>query len=317
MDSKTNKTTRILKIYTSLIENYKIDKYKLANEFKVDKRTIQRDIDDIRNFLANYSTDSDNFDLVTYDHSNKKYHMEKSHETKFTKSESLAMCKILLSSRAFKKNEMDNILTKFLENCVSKSDKSNIEYLIVNEKYYYNELKHQKSFMDMMWEIGEAIKQRQYIEIEYEKANKKIVTRKLKPLTIMFQEFYFYLTAFIEDKDIKENFTVKNDDFPTIYRIDKIKKVTLLPQKYVVNHSTKFDEKKYRDRIQFMYGGKLRKLEFTYIGPDVNYVLDKLPTATSKKQSNNEYLITAEVFGIGIDMWLKSQEAYIKDVKLI
>lgn len=313
MDNKVNKTERILKIYTALIEDDKVNKDKLANEFKVDVRTIQRDIDDIRSFLAN----DQNSDNVKYSRSDKKYHLENLNKTKFTNSESLAICKILLSSRAFKKEEMTNILEKFLENCVSKSDKPSIDYLIRNEKHYYNELKHKKSFMNMMWEIGEAIRKKSYVEIEYEKPNKKIVTRKLKPITIMFQEFYFYLTAFIEDKNLKENFTVKNDDFPTIYRIDKIKKVTLLPQQYIVNYSTKFDEKKYRDRIQFMYGGKLRKLEFTYTGPDVNYILDKLPTATLKKISNNEYLITAEVFGIGIDMWLKSQDAYIRNVKLI
>ena len=55
-------------------------------------------------------------------------------------------------------------------------------------------------------------------------------TRKLKPVAIDFSEMYFYLTAFIDDKNVQKNFDVINDSFPTIYRIDRIKNLTVLDE---------------------------------------------------------------------------------------
>ncbi|MCU7557956.1 helix-turn-helix transcriptional regulator [Macrococcus capreoli] len=46
-----NKAQRLLTIYTRLINNQGINKINLADELEVDERTIQRDIDDIRNYL--------------------------------------------------------------------------------------------------------------------------------------------------------------------------------------------------------------------------------------------------------------------------
>ena len=56
-----------------------------------------------------------------------------------------------------------------------------------------------------------------------------------------------------------------------------------------------------------MYGGELKKIKFEYSGTDVDAILDRLPTAQIVKEENGVYTITAEVFGKGIDMWLRSQ----------
>ena len=56
-----------------------------------------------------------------------------------------------------------------------------------------------------------------------------------------------------------------------------------------------------------MYGGKLQKIKFKYKGESIESVLDRLPTAKIISQKNGEYLISAEVFGKGVDMWLRSQ----------
>ena len=59
-------------------------------------------------------------------------------------------------------------------------------------------------------------------------AQRVIVERKLKPVAIMFSEYYFYVTAFISDEEIKKDFEVLNDSFPTIYRIDRIRELKIL-----------------------------------------------------------------------------------------
>ena len=64
-----------------------------------------------------------------------------------------------------------------------------------------------------------------------------------------------------------------------------------------------------------MYGGKLQKIKFWYKGPSVEAVLDRLPTAEILQRDGKGYLISAEVFGKGIDMWLRSQGDMVETVK--
>ena len=63
-----------------------------------------------------------------------------------------------------------------------------------------------------------------------------------------------------------------------------------------------------------MQGGKLQKVSFTYTGQYLEAILDRLPTAQVIYRNENEYRIRAEVYGTGIEMWLRSQGEKIKDI---
>ena len=106
-----------------------------------------------------------------------------------------------------------------------------------------------------------------------------------------------------------------DDLFPTIYRIDRIRSFNVLDEHFRVPYSERFEEGEFRKRVQFMYGGKLERITFKYTGPSVEAVLDRLPTAEIVNQDDDGWIITAEVFGKGIDMWLRSQGEYIKSTK--
>lgn len=77
-------------------------------------------------------------------------------------------------------------------------------------------------------------------------------------------------------------------------------------------NSKRFEEGEFRKRIQFMYGGHLQRLRFLFKGGSYEYILDRLPTAKVVEESENGTLIEAEVFGKGIDIWLKSQGELIE-----
>ena len=139
------------------------------------------------------------------------------------------------------------------------------------------------------------------------KAYTKTITklkRRVKPVGIMFSEYYFYLTAFLEGKESFEN---PDDLFPTIYRIDRIRAFRVLDEHFVVPYKDRFQEGEFRKRVQFMYGGKLERIKFKYTGPSIEAVLDRLPTAQIVERGEAGWIVTAEVFGKGIDMWLGSQ----------
>ena len=282
-----DKIERILSIYTKLINGDIVRKPEIALKYGVNERSIQRDIDDIRDYLEREGAASGMLNSVAYDRTEKGYHLEQIYKIKLTNSEILAICKILLDSRAFTKGEMDAMLQKLIDCCVPKENQKLVTDLIRNEQFHYIEPHHKSVVIDKMWEIGQAIHNHQYIEIQYQGIQgSSVKTRKLKPLAIMFSEYYFYLTAFIEDEKVRENFNVLNDAFPTIYRIDRIQGLKILDEKFHIPYKDRFEEGEFRKRIQFMYGGKLRKVRFKYTGYSVEAVLDKLPTAKIESEEN-------------------------------
>lgn len=313
---KGDKISRVLQLYAKLVDGCVINKAEEAVNYGVNERSIQRDIDDIRSFLDFDSNRTGIVNTVVYDRIDKGYRLETLYKMRLKNSEVLALCKILLDSRAFAKEEMVGMIDRLITCCVPKSNHKLVKDLISNEEYHYVELRHKSDFIERMWDIGQAIRETKYIEIEYYRMkDKKTVTRKVKPVAIMFSEYYFYVTAFIDDEEVKKNFDVLNDSFPTIYRIDRIKELKILDEHFHIPYSSRFEEGEFRKRIQFMYGGKLQKVRFKYSGKDVDAILDRLPTAKILGEENGVYYIGAEVFGKGIDMWIRSQGDLISDVE--
>ena len=90
--------------YAKLEDGYVINKSEEAQNFGVNERSIQRDIDDIRSFLDVDSERTGMQNTVIYDREQKGYRLEALYHMRLSNSEVLALCKILLDSRAFTKN---------------------------------------------------------------------------------------------------------------------------------------------------------------------------------------------------------------------
>lgn len=309
MESDYNdKVSRVLGLYQRFMDGEVIDKEAEAARYGVSPRSIQRDISAINNFFEQETEKSGVINAIEYDKKKGGHCLSRIYKTKLTNSEILAICKILLDSRAFTKKEMTSILTRMIDCCVSKDSQEFVKELINNEEFHYVELTHKSEFLDKMWDIGQAIYESRYLEMDYKRTKDgEIVRRKVKPVAIMFSEYYFYLTAFIDDEAVKADFDVINDAFPTIYRIDRISNYKVLKEQFKIPYGNRFKEGEFRKRIQFMYGGKLQKVKFKYKGTSVEAVLDRLPTAKILEEKDGIYTISAEVFGKGIDMWLRSQ----------
>jgi len=54
---------------------------------------------------------------------------------------------------------------------------------------------------------------------------------------------------------------------------------------------------------------------FKRLGSDIDSILDRLPTAHVLDEENGEYIVAAEVFGTGINMWIRSQGDYIEMIE--
>lgn len=300
------KSARLLAIYSRLVNGELLSKSALAEEYHVSERSIQRDMESLRCFFAEEHLTQD----VVYDYQARGYRLVNSMSPGLSNSEILAVCKILLESRSMRKDEIMPILDKLLDCAVPPENQKAVKELIANERHHYIAPHHNQPVLTGLWEIGQAIQQHRVIEIEYERMKEpKLVQRRIKPVGIMFSEYYFYLTAFLEDTSDFEN---PDDLFPTIYRIDRIKNFKVLTETFRVPYHGRFEDGEFRKRIQFMYGGKLQRIKFRYTGPAIEAVLDRLPTARVIAKDNGNWTVEAEVFGKGIDMWLRSQGSYIK-----
>lgn len=304
-----NKSDRILTMFKLLMDGGVVNKTEMAVQFGVNARSVQRDIEDLRAYFAeNRDVLKGNYTII-YDHKKKGFRLEGS-SMKMSGAELLAVCKVLLESRAFTKEELEPILNKLIFNCAPPADRKPATDLIANERYHYIEPHHHSLVIDKLWELGNAVKNQQYVQMCYGKLNEDYpVDRLVKPVGIMFSEFYFYLIAFIEKKE---------DDFPeylspAIYRVDRICSYRILDRHFSVPYRERFEEGEFRKRVQFMYGGRLQRITFEYSGNSIEAVLDRLPTSVILEQRVSEdgkakiYVVRAEVFGDGIDMWIRSQ----------
>ena len=279
-------------------------------EYQVSERSIHRDISDLRNFLISTNNSAE----IIYDDKSNSYVLVNEDNQKLNNSEILAVCKILLDSRAFLKDEMITIINKLMRQCIPIENYTKVSKLVENEKFHYMELCHKKSFINNIWEIGEAVQNQLKIEVEYKRMDKKVVKRVIQPVGIMFSEYYFYLLGHIDNIDKEKYFANKDDIFPTIYRFDRIESYKILDEHFPVIYKNRFEEGEFRKRVQFMTGGRLKKITFKYTGTSLEAVLDKIPTAQILEQNDKYSVISAEVFGNGIDRWILSQG---KDIELL
>lgn len=308
---------RALAMYLRLSGGQVINKEEEAKRYGVSTRTIGRDLELIKECLSDCHTETGEIQEIEYDKKRGGHVLVTKKNSRFTNSEILALSKILLESRAFTKQEMDGMMEKLLSCCVPRENYQIVKELILNEQFHYVEPHHKTVFMDKMWELGVAIKEHKVIRIAYKKLKgESTVERRLQPMAIMFSEFYFYLVGFILDIDKEKAFQNPNDPFPTIYRIDRIQSLEVTEERFRVKDSIgRFEEGEFRKRIQFMQGGRLRRIKFKYKGNSLEAVLDRLPTAEVVREDEDGVVILAEVFGNGVDMWLKMHEGEIEMVE--
>lgn len=305
------KVERIISLYNQVVDGKMLVKADEAARFGVNERSIQRDIEDLRAYFAN---DPESDRQLIYDRSKKGYVLVQNPRKMLTNSEVLAVCKILLESRSMVKEEMYPIIDKLLQCCVPYGDYKKVANLIGNEKFHYLEPHHGKKFVNDIWDIGSAVYEHRLMRIRYQKLKEPDkVMRLIQPVGIMFSEYYFYLCAYISVSE--EMPDVPKRPFPTIYRIDRIAEFEVLDDHFYVPYGDRFQEGEFRKRIQFMFGGQLRTLRFKYKGISLEAVLDRLPTAEILAHDDMGWTIKAEVYGDGVDMWLRSQGSMIEIIE--
>lgn len=298
---ENNKNDRMLEIFMRSLRGESVSVKALAAEYEVSTKSISRDISSIQNFLAEHRDLMQNAEL-TYSHKEKAYYLS---NDEFLKNKELfALVKILIGSRALNKDEILTIISK-LKKFTTINDKEKLNNLIRKEIYHYHEVKSDcRSVVENLWKLVQTIEERKIISITYYKMNREEVRRKIKPVSVMFSEYYFYLIAYMaDDAEYK----------PKYFRIDRISAIIEHRERFVLDRKHDFDEGDLREKNQFMFPGENTKIRFEFSGLSLQAILDRLPTAKIVEKSGNVSIIEAEVnYGRGIVMYLLSQGSWVK-----
>ncbi|MBP3691491.1 MAG: WYL domain-containing protein, partial [Schwartzia sp.] len=292
----------MLDIFERLNRGELLNKQDMVRYYGVGGKTIQRDIEDIRSYLAD-RRDVHVSATIEYDRGAKGYRLTRFEREWLTNQETLALCKILLESRALEKTELRGLIEKLLTQA-SPSDRAIAEDIIRGEYAAYVPLRHGKKLLESLWRISLAIHRHREISFFYTRKDGVSHQRTVKPLSIMFSEYYFYVIALYDDADEGEVYRT--------FRIDRLADLKETGKSFRIPHNAKFHDGEFRKRVQYMYDGKMQTIRFKYHDSSIEHVLDRLPTAKAKKVADGVYEVTAEVSGKGILIWLLSQGSQVE-----
>jgi len=177
LNYKGNKGFRLLNIYERLNKGEFVEKEQLARGFGVTPKTIQRDISDLRAYLAETHF-SDSEVAIKYDKKTNSYYLIKLEREWLTSKEAMVLCKILLGSRALNKEELNMLIDKILIQ-VAPLQRKHIEDIIKNEQHHYVELQHGKHLLSRIWKLSQLISKNQVTQFNYTRQD-GLISKKSK-----------------------------------------------------------------------------------------------------------------------------------------
>lgn len=302
INSKNDKCFRLLNLYERFNRGERLSKYDMMELYGVSEKSVKRDISDLRSYIANMQ-DIDT--TLMYDRNAKVYYLGKLHREWFESEEIISICKILLESRALNAQEMNIVLQKLINQTIPQ-EQDEVKDILMNELSCYIPLCHGKALLSSIWDFTTYINHKKKVQITYQRQDLTCKSHTIKPVALMFSEFYFYLIAFLDQEEKR---------YPTTFRLDRILRYEDTNEYFVPPYYSDFNEGEFRKRVQFMYAGPLKHFVFKYSGPSVEAVLDRLPTATIIDQKDGVYTISAQSYGNGIKMWLNMRKEYVEIVE--
>lgn len=227
-------------------------------DFKIDKRAIKEDINEIRasGFSVSDFTDVKAKGKILY------YHDERLFEI----YELRLLIDAVRSARFITKEETEKIVEK-LKTLTSKGLAKKLENRIYTDEMIKSENKQLKYYVD---QLHSAIAESKKVSFQYGNynINKEFVLHrqgglyKVQPHTLVWNNDFYYLVCFDESRGAFIN-----------YRVDRMRSVEKLEEKF---ERLTLDVAKYLKQSFNMYPGKGDLVEIQFKNKLVNAVIDKL-----------------------------------------
>ena len=285
--------SRVLNLFVRLLRRERLTKANLVEEYKTDGRTIDRDIHAIRMVLS----DLHEQDELIYDRNDKCYYLSRGGQHDFSGMDVMALLKVLLGSRALRRDEMMGLVDA-IRSLLPYEDRKELYHAIEDELKNYIEPLHGKAILKMQWELNRCIVNQQKVQIVYRKLNGQHFERDVLPLNIVFAEFYFYLVAFRDEAEY---------EYPAFFRLDRIESYKVLGKVGENELYSNFRYSDMRSAVQFMYAGELFEIKLRCKKTALEAVMDRVPKHEILEESEDEVLLKATAFGEGFIRWAAMQ----------
>ena len=186
---ENTKQERLLEIFFRCLRGESLSVQKLADEYGLSTKSISRNINDLKAFLADHRELVGNTELI-YSSQERSYHLYM--DEFLTNKELFALIEVMIGARAFSKEELLTLTNK-LKGFTTVTDRPVLNDLIKKELYHYSEVKHDcNSVQETLWKLAKCITEKREITIEYYRADRAWKTHRLRPASVMFTDNYFY-----------------------------------------------------------------------------------------------------------------------------
>lgn len=241
IDLKGNKSFRLLNIYERISKGESIKKDSLSKEFCVSRKTIQRDISDLRLYLSEIHP----FDIetdISYNKIDNSYFLKRYEIDWLTNKEILIISMILLRSGSLEKNQMLTLIDKLIRHSTYEDGK--LIESIINEDYYkYISINKDENFLNNIWNLLEFIKAQKVISFSYSSDCGGLKKYMVKPITIIFNKPLFYLISYLE---------VDGTEIPKVFQINRMKEIKVTGKSFRIPYSDKINVNEFYNIIKYL-----------------------------------------------------------------
>ncbi|NMM65521.1 WYL domain-containing protein [Clostridium sp. P21] len=287
-----DKITRLLLLYSKLIQGEKVNKLSFCMETDSLPRTFDRDIEDVRLYLSELFCNEE----LIYDRQENLYYFAGPQRKALETMEYMFIERVLLDTGALRADEMDGLLTHLAGNA------ENVGKMVLHEKECikkYDEPLHKKAILKMHGDLVTIISNKSVIKINYIKMGGEVVEREVIPCAIKYDLGYLYLIAFLQ---------TSNKQYPAYFRLDRI-------YSFSVVRSQRMDERQraaeymetYSKGITQMYGGEFIEVLISCKKEFYSYIHDKFRNANIVEIKADTVSVTLNVFEDGFIKWIMSQ----------
>lgn len=292
-----DRSHRLLTIYTRLLQNKFVNKYELTKELNTSSRTIQRDIDQIRNYLYETNDWYGHKKNVIYNYKNESYSLENTQTT--NNNAFFYILAILLTIN----NEINDELYQYLKHMISTFHSDNKTQLInLIEKRH---IEQDELLFYSLSEIGKALFMKKRIHL-------KELDIIVSPIDLKYEIGNFYLLYQYQEQRYKINinqevFETKSKSMEPINQLEQLESITVeidksvwtfIRKNYPIDLIEKYAKDKLIVKMKISYDDALN-LSFIYrskiriISPDnlKNSIITELLmlNETYLRQSINNY----------------------------
>ncbi len=185
------KVTRLLLLYSKLIQGEKINKINFCMECGCLPRSFDRDIEDLRIYLS----EAFYHEELIYDRKENVYYLNGQCRRNLENIEYLFIERILLDTGCLIREEMDGLLAHLITNTENMKRRLISHKDIIKE---YKEPTHHKAILKMHGDLVTIINNKSVIKIQYSQVDRAIIEHIIIPCLIKYDSGRLYLIAFNE-----------------------------------------------------------------------------------------------------------------------